>query len=107
MSTAFYVASALGAVAVFMMMPRSGYTPRRIGGLIGAMTLGGLWLYLFKSLASSLGMEWAVFSYYYIFSGLAVVSAVKVITHTKPVFSALWFVMGNPGHGGVVLGVRG
>ena len=93
MSTAFYVASALGAMAVFLMLPRRGYSPTRIGALLGAMTLGGIWLYLSKHLPRALGLENAAFSYYYIFSGLAIVSAVRVITHTKPVFSALWFVM--------------
>ncbi len=100
MSTAFYVASVLGAVAVFMMMPRQRYSPTRLGALLGAMTLGALWLYLSRHLPAMLGLENAAFSYYYIFSGLAIASAAKVITHTKPVFSALWFVM-------VILAVSG
>ncbi len=92
-STAFYLASVLGALAVYMMMPRRGYSPRRMGALLGAMTLGGLWLYLSKHLPDALGIDSIAFSYHYVFSGLAIASGVKVITHSKPVFSALWFVM--------------
>ncbi len=87
------MASAIGAVAVYMMMPRRGYTPSRIGGLLGAMTLGGLWLYLAKALPATLGIADEAFVYYYIFSGIAIASSVRVITHTKPVYAALWFVM--------------
>ena len=38
-------------------------------------------------------MSGASFIYYYLFSGIAIVSAVRVITHTRPVYAALWFVM--------------
>jgi NADH-quinone oxidoreductase subunit J len=88
-----YIASAIGAVALYLMMPRPGYNPRMIGALLGAMTLGGLWLYLARSLPESLGIDRAAFAYYYVFSGLAIASAVRVITHPKPVYAALWFVM--------------
>lgn len=93
MHVALYIASALGAVALFMMTPRRGYNPRVIGGLLGALTLGGLWLYLADKLPDVLGIENAAFAYYYVFSGLAIGSAVRVITHTQPVHAALWFVM--------------
>lgn len=88
-----YIASAIGAVALYLMMPRPGYNPRMIGALLGAMALGGLWLYLARSLPESLGIDRAAFAYYYVFSGLAIASAVRVITHPKPVYAALWFVM--------------
>ena len=93
MQIACYVASALGAIAVYLMMPRRGYQPVQIGGLLGAMTLGGLWLYLSRSLPDRLGIPVVGFTYYYVFSGIAIIAAVRVITHTKPVFAALWFVM--------------
>jgi len=93
MHYALYIASAISAVALYMMMPRRGYNPRKIGALLGALTLGGLWLYLHKRLPAALGLEPAAFAYYYVFSALAIGSAVRVITHTKPVYAALWFVM--------------
>jgi len=93
MHYALYIASGIGAIALFMMMPRRGYTPRKIGALLGALTLGGAWLYLAKNLPESLGLDRSAFAYYYIFSGLAIASAARVITHTKPVYAALWFMM--------------
>lgn len=94
MAIAFYLASTLGAVAVYLMMPRSGSRPfRMIGALLGACTLGALWLFLARKLPAELGLPHAAFVYYYIFSAIAIGSAVKVITHVKPVYAALWFVM--------------
>ena len=90
-----YTATVLGAVALFMMMPRRGYNPRKIGAFLAAATLGGLWLYLGRSLfqRESLGVASDAMPYYYIFSFLGLTAAVRVITHTQPVYSALWFVM--------------
>jgi NADH-quinone oxidoreductase subunit J len=74
-------------------MPRAGFNPRKIGALLGAATLGGLWLVLARHLPDALGISKAAWVYYYIFSAIAIAAAVRVITHTKPVFSALWFVL--------------
>ena len=38
MHYALYIASAIGAVALYMMMPRRGYNPRKIGALLGALS---------------------------------------------------------------------
>lgn len=89
---ALYIASAFGAIALFMMAPRRGYSPVRLGGLLGAMTLGGLWLTLAGHLPE-LGTDRAVMGYYYVFSAIALVAAVRVITHPRPIYSALWLVM--------------
>jgi NADH-quinone oxidoreductase subunit J len=90
MTYALYVGSFLGAVSLLLMMPRQNYTPVKLGALLGAATLGGVWLFLAKHYAQTPGVQMA---YYYIFSFLAIGSAARVITHRKPVFSALWFVM--------------
>ena len=55
--------------------------------------MGGVWLVLADDLPENLGISQAAMAYYYIFSAIALVSAVRVITHTKPVYAALWFVM--------------
>ncbi len=88
-----YLASALGGLSLYLMMPRLGYNPIRIGALLGAMTLGGLWLVLAERLPEALGVERAAFAYYYVFSALAIGSATRVVTHQRPVYAALWFVM--------------
>lgn len=90
MTYALYVASLFGAVSLLLMMPRQGYTPRRLGALLGAVSLGGLWLFMANHFGATPGVRMA---YYYLFSLIAIGAAARVITHTKPVFSALWFVM--------------
>jgi len=93
MQYALYIASVAGAVALAMMMPRQGFSPVRLGGLLGAVSLGALWLALAGLLPDDLGIAQAAWPYYYVFSFLAIGSAVRVITHTKPVYAALWFIM--------------
>ena len=93
MTAALYLASVVGAVALFMMMPRRGYTPVRIGFLLGASSLGGLWLYLSQYLPSLTGLPEPALGYYYLFAAIAIASATRVITQTKPVYAALWFVL--------------
>lgn len=93
MTYALYIASVVGAAALLLMMPRSGYTPRALGSLLGAATLGGLWLWLGRDLPEHLGLTSPAMAFYYIFSALAIGSAARVITHTRPVYSALWFIM--------------
>lgn len=93
MALALYIASILGAIALLLMMPRPGGRWPVIGGVLGAATLGGLWLFLAQSLPASLGIEPGALAFYYIFSAIAIVAAVRVITHTRSVYAALWFVM--------------
>ena len=50
-----YIASASAAVALFMMMPRRRYMPAKLGALLGAVTLGALWLYLAKHYLTDFG----------------------------------------------------
>ena len=93
MPYALYIASALGAAALLMMMPRQGYTPLKLGMLAGAVTLGGLWLLLARQMPDAVGLDAGAWPYYYVFSAIAIASAARVITHTKPVYAALWFIM--------------
>ncbi|MBI1337203.1 MAG: hypothetical protein GC164_09610 [Phycisphaera sp.] len=90
---ALYTASVIGAIALWMMMPRRGYNPRKIGAILGAATLGGTWLVLSRELPGDLGISRVAFGYSYIFSAIAIIAAVRVITHNRPVYSALWFVL--------------
>ncbi len=89
MEYALYIASVIGAIALTMMMPRRGHTPRTLGALLGAATLGGLWLFL----APVATTEGAAMTYYYVFSGLAIAGAAGVVTHPRPIYSALWFII--------------
>lgn len=89
MDYAFYIASALGALAVWMMMPAQKPKPTKLGALIGIVALGGLMVHLLNETPA----ESRPSLYFYVFSFLAIASAVRVITHPRPVYSALFFVM--------------
>lgn len=98
-----YIASVAGAVSLFLLMPKPGKDLRVLGGLLGAATLGGLWLVLVpltlvgKTVAGdptfNTGFSDGQVPFYYVFSAIAIAAAVRVITHPRPVYSALWFVM--------------
>lgn len=93
---ALYIGSVLGALALAVMLPRQSGGIRFLGPMLGAAAVGGLWLFLAGSdfwAQRDPGISDAGFIYYYVFSAIAIVSAVRVITHTRPVYAALWFVM--------------
>ncbi len=93
---ALYIGSVLGALALAVMLPRQTGGIRFLGPMLGAAAVGGLWLFLSNSelwADRDPGLSNASFTYYYLFSAIAIVSAVRVITHTRPVYAALWFVM--------------
>jgi NADH-quinone oxidoreductase subunit J len=92
----FYIASAVGALAVYFMMPSQRTSPRRLGALLGLLALAGT----FGFLINQFDVDRLPHVYFYVFTGLAVICAVRVITHSRPVYSALFFVM-------VVLAVSG
>ena len=100
-----YIASTLAAISLYMMMPRRGFQPGKFGALLGAATLGGLWLLLAEYLPepTDRGVGQAVMVYYYIFSAVAIISAARVITHDRPVYAALWFVMVVLSSAGLIL----
>ena len=95
-----FVASVLGALALVLLMPRPGRNLRPLGALIAVSALGGAWLgvalgtdLITQLTEQTLGLPSVAFAYYYVFSFIAIVSAVRVITHKRPVYSALWFIM--------------
>ncbi len=101
---ALYGATVLGAVAMVLMLPSraGGATLRLIGAVVGAAGLGGLWLAFCPYMpwvsgaagrGGETGLGEGAFAFYYVFSGIAIVSGVRVITNTRAVYSALWFVM--------------
>jgi len=91
-----YIASVLGAVSLALMLPKQSGNVRFVGPLLGAAALGGLWLFFSRQdfwASREAGISGAGFLYYYLFSGIAIFASVKVITNTRPVYAALWFVM--------------
>ncbi|WP_428389698.1 NADH-quinone oxidoreductase subunit J family protein [Mucisphaera sp.] len=88
-----FIATVLGAVGLFCMMPQRGNLLRGLGALIGLAFLAVLWVVLGQNLTDALGIDAAAFFYHYVFGFIAIAAAVRVITHTQPVRAALWFIM--------------
>jgi len=83
-----YAGLALGALGVSMALPRPRISPQVIGSVIGAAALAGVLV----SMALKAGDE-APGVYFYIFSVIALGSALRVISHPRPVYSALYFIV--------------
>jgi NADH-quinone oxidoreductase subunit J len=99
---AIYAASALGALAVALLLPRQSKQRARsvFGALLGCAAIGALWAGVcpcacgkVADAGASLGIDVWAFRYHYVFGLLALVAAVRVITHTRPVYAALWFIL--------------
>lgn len=80
-----YAMLAIGAVGVGLSLPRPRFNPQLIGAVIAAAGFGGVFIALARRHAPE-----PVF--FYIFSFIALLSALRVITHPRPVYSALYFI---------------
>lgn len=83
-----YLLIALGAVGVWLALPRRGISPQPIGGLIAAVAAGLLLLCLGLNAKGHLPN-----AYFYIFSAVALGGGLRVITHPRPVYAALYFIL--------------
>ncbi len=87
-----YAAIALGAIGVWMALPRRGVNPQVLGAIVGAAAVGlvllGLGLRAGASDASHLPNI-----YFYVFAAIALGACLRVITHQKPVYAALYFIL--------------
>lgn len=83
-----YAGCGLGALAVALSMPRKNFNPYVVGAVLGAAALGlvmfGLWWKHPESLPNL---------HFYLFSAIALGAALRVITHPRPVYAALYFVL--------------
>lgn len=84
-----YAVAAIGAIAIYVTLPKEGRTTQwGLTALVLALAFGGLLLLL----ANLLG-ETAQRVYFDVLAILAVGGAVRVVTHPRPVYSALFFVL--------------
>ncbi len=87
-----YTAIALGAIGVWMALPRRRVNPQLLGALVGAAALGLVLLGLgLKAAASETSQLPNI--YFYVFSLIALGSCLRVITHQRPVYAALYFIL--------------
>lgn len=84
-----YGLMAAGALGIYFALPRGGRINRAAALLFGAIAAGGLLLVLYQGLGDT-ARPTVIFS---VMALLAVLAAARVITHRKPVYSALYFVV--------------
>ncbi len=84
-----YFAFALGGAGVYFMLPRGEATKPAVGALFGLGSLIALSLVLSTRIITPDHTTY----YFYLFSTIAIAAAVRVITHPKPVYSALYFIL--------------
>ena len=82
-----FVLCVIAAIGVILLLPgRREATLRRIGAVVLAAA-GIVFAALLARTAGGMG------AYFWIFAALAILGAIRVITHTRPVYSALYFVL--------------
>ncbi len=95
MDYALAVATAFGALSIYLLLPRGRGSLVKTGALVGVLTLGAAIVYLARWVGHhevvSPGAGLNVF--FYLFAVIAVISATAVICHPRPLYSALYFVL--------------
>ncbi len=91
-SLILYLACGLGGVGVALTLPRKGYSLRAIGGVLAAAAVGLVILFLSLSAADRTPSELPNL-YFYAFAIIALGAALRMITHQRPVYSALYFIL--------------
>jgi hypothetical protein len=84
-----YALFALGGLAVFFALPQEGRWPRRTGAVLGVAALAGL----LALPASRFALPGDTQTWFYLCSAVAVFGAARVITHTRPIYSVIYFVL--------------
>ena len=88
-TTLMYLVFALGAAAIYFLLPRGSGPNRLVGVVLGVLALAA-WLIV---LMTKMVMPASTTGFFYLFSTIAVAAAARVITHPKPVYSAIYFVL--------------
>jgi len=94
MDYALLAATALGAIGLYLMLPRERAPLVRLGGLLGAMALAGFFLFLVRAASDAMpagGGRPPI--YFYLFSAIMIAGAVGVVCQPRPVYAALYFVL--------------
>lgn len=86
-----YTVCVIGAIALFLLL-RPAARPVKLGGaILGLGAFGWLLAMTVERFAAGTGARPETF--YVIFSVIALAASVRLITHSRPVYSALYFVM--------------
>lgn len=87
--TILYLASLAGAVGLFLIMRPHRRATRLVGTIVGAGAIAFLMTQVLQSLADDAAVP--VLEVVFGLGGIA--GAVRMVTHPRPVFAAIWFVM--------------
>lgn len=85
----FFGLLVLGALGVCLALPRRGKTPQVVGALVAGLAGGLLMLFL----GVKAGVAALPNIYFYVFSVVGLGGALRVITHPRPVYAALYFIL--------------
>lgn len=86
-----YLVCLVGSIALYLIIKPGPRPVRAVGVLVGAAAVAFLLVELGSQLAGEQGLGSTFF--YYVGTAVAIGGAVRVITHPRPVFSALYFVL--------------
>lgn len=89
-SILLFAACVVGALGVVLALPRRGLSPQIVGTLVAALGLGLLFIWLSRFLKPGDGLPNPNF---YLFALIALGSALRVISHPRPVYAALYFIL--------------
>jgi NADH-quinone oxidoreductase subunit J len=92
-SIILYLLIALGAVGVCLALPRRGVSPQLLGGILAAVAGGLVVLILSLRASRAAGPDALPNVFFYIFAAVALGAALRVITHPRPVYAALYFIL--------------
>jgi NADH-quinone oxidoreductase subunit J len=95
--TIYGLATLLGAIGMWLMLPRGAGRGRALGAVIGLVSLG-----LLASQVPMLG-SWAASSVFYILAAVTVIAAVATVTFRNPVYCAIWFALSLLGTAGLFM----
>ncbi len=83
-----YLGVALGALGVLLMLPKPGLSPRGLGGILAFVAFALAMLGL--SIAAGSGRPNVLF---YVFALIALFGGARMISHPRPVYAALFFIL--------------
>ena len=84
---------AAAGVATVMLLPSRREAPLRKVGGVALLAVGLIFAALLVRWTAGSAGGGGMGAYFWIFSAIALVGALRVVTHTKPVYSALYFVL--------------
>lgn len=84
-----YFVFTLGGAGVYFLLPRGDRSKMAVGAVFGVSALAALLIVLATRIVPADSER----AYFYLFSVIALAAATRVITHPRPVYSALYFVL--------------